>query len=84
MYVDFRAIGYTTSRCVYMIVFMNENSKVRLELLVCVVKLWLDEIYRLTILNVVDPIEISCVICYFPEGKCILIMRLRFKNSWKF
>ena len=67
-----------------MIVFMNENCEVGLELLVCVVKLWLDEIYRLRIRNVIDPIEISSVICYFSEGKCILIMRLRFKNRWKF
>ena len=61
-----------------MIVFMNENSKVGLELLVCVVKLWLDDIYRLRILNAIDEIEISSVICYFSEGKCILIMWLRF------
>ena len=67
-----------------MIVFISENSEVCLELLVCVVKLWLGEIYRLRILNAIDPIEISCVICYFSEGKCILIMRLRFKNRWKF
>ena len=67
-----------------MIVFMNENCEVGLELLVYVVKLWLDEIYRLRIRNVIAPIEISCVICYFSEGKCILIMRLRFKNRWKF
>ena len=71
-------------RDVYMIVFMNENCEVGIELLVCVVKLWLVEIYRLRILNVIDPIEISCVVCYLSEGKCILIMQLRFKNRWKF
>ena len=67
-----------------MIVFMNENSEVGLELLVCVVKLWLGEIYRLKILDVINPVEISCMICYFSEGKSNLIMRLHFKNRWKF
>ena len=78
LYEDFRAIGYVTMRYMYMIVFIKENSKLGLELLVCVVKLWLDEIYRFRIQNVIDPIEISCVISYFSEGECILIMRLRF------
>ena len=63
---------------------MSENSEVGLVLLVDVVKLCLGEIYRLRILNVMDPIEISRVICCFSGGKCILIMRLRFKNRWKF
>ena len=52
---------------------MNESSEVGLVLLVRVVKLWLGEIYRLSILNVMDLIEISCVIRHFSVGKCILI-----------
>ena len=71
-------------RDVYMIVFMNENCEVGLQLLVCVVKLWLDETYRLRILNVIDTIEISCTIRYFSEGRCILIMWLRLNNRWEF
>ena len=44
-----------------MIVFMNESSEVGSVSLVCAVKLWLGEIHRLRILNVMDPIEISCM-----------------------